>query len=654
VPIVGADGAEVGRHFRETGDGTSLGFDVRAAFYQRMLDLGGATATGYPISTAFRGVDGCLYQAFQVVLLQQCGASDVQLANTFEILRDAGADPQLDQLGIGQGETDGSATFADAVRVRTGWLDDAALRARYLSQCGGGDVGTAVDQCGLPMNHPHNYGPFVSQRFQRIAFQHWLTDGPAGISAGDVTAILGGDLLKQTGVLSGPAVRPYAFGQAPLTPVVRFGAATAGQAEATATPAPGAAPTPFVPPSTTDMSPRSVPLSFGFQGDFQTIERRRQAVPLVTGAGFSWVKQQIVWANFEMTQDECRKNGPVCLQQTVNGTTKYFWKNQLDDLASLLDYMHGNGLNVVLSIVRAPDFYAAPQGVAPSDPTKLRDFLQALVTYPSLKGKINAIEPWNEQNLSWEWGGARLWPNAPAAPPQGVVDFVALQKAAYQGIKAGDAGITVILPALTPTGVGECWRNPDARGTQGCLNNVRLAIDDVLYLEFVFSVNDGEIKQYYDVLGAHPSGYNNPPDDWIDVKTVPTTSFKNHGSFYIKRYRQLRAVQERFGDTKPMWITEVGWSSTRRAIPGYEYGQDNSEEQRGKYIARLLEQVNNEAPYVTNLFVWNLNLRTVWPETDERYGFGIIDANGSPLPAYTCAADFVRSGNRITRPECRS
>src|SRR5262249_32270776 len=73
-----------------------------------------------------------------------------------------------------------------------------------------------------------------------------------------------------------------------------------------------------------------------------------------------------------------------------------------------------------------------------------------------------------------------------------------------------------------------------------------------------------------------------------------------------------------------------------------------------KYIARLLEQVNNEAPYVTNLFVWNLNLRTAWPETDERYGFGILDANGSPLPAYTCAADFVRSGNRITRPECRS
>src|SRR5262249_21209444 len=189
-----------------------------------------------------------------------------------------------------------------------------------------------------PMNHPHNYGPFVSERFQRIAFQHWLTGGPAGISAGDVTAILGGDLLKQTGVLSGAAVRPYAFGQAPLTPVVRFGAATAGQAEAPAPPAPGAAPTPFVPPSTTDMSPRTVPLSFGFQGDFQTIERRRQAVPLVTGAGFSWVKQQIVWANFEMTQDECRKNGPVCLQQSVNGTTKYFWKNQLDDLASLLGY----------------------------------------------------------------------------------------------------------------------------------------------------------------------------------------------------------------------------------------------------------------------------------------------------------------------------
>jgi hypothetical protein len=112
-------------------------------------------------------------------------------------------------------------------------------------------------------------------------------------------------------------------------------------------------------------------------------------------------------------------------------------------------------------------------------------------------------------------------------------------------------------------------------------------------------------------------------------------------------------VQERYGDTRPVWITEMGWSSTRRPVPGYEFGIDNTEEQRGRYVARMMEILNAEAPFVTHVFMWNLNWRTFAPETDERYGFGILDNSGAPLPAYTCAADYVRNAGRTTRPECR-
>ncbi len=603
------------------------------------------------MSSPFPASDGCTYQAFQVLLLQQCPGQGVRLANTFEILQDAGVNPLLERAGVGPGAPDGSATFAEAVNTRLGWMEDASIHEHYLIQCGAGNAAAAIDLCGLPMNRPGAFGPFVSQRFQRIAFQRWLVDGPAGIKAGDVTAVLGGDLLKATGILAGPSVQPHPPGQPADSPIVRF--AVAGRADA---PLP-AAPVVRLRPALS-AGRRTIPLSYGYQGDFQNATLRRQAVPLVTGAGFGWVKQQLVWANFEMTAAECRRQGANCLEAEVNGSTKYFWRNQLTDLQALLDDIRGAGLSVMISVVRAPAFYAAPQGIAPADPAKLRDFLQFLVSYPPLKGKVSAIEPWNEQNLSWEWGSARLWPNAPAAPPQGVVEFVQLQKAAYQGIKAGDAAVTVILPALTPTGVGECWRNLEARSQSFCLDAVRLAIDDRLYLEFLYGVNNGEIKQYYDALGVHPSGYNNPPDDFIDRNSLPPSSpafgrFKGHGSFYIKRYQQLREVQERFGDFKPMWLTEVGWSSTRRSVPGYEFGQDVSEEQRGRYTARMLEQLNNEAPYVSHVFIWNLNFRSLWPESDERHGFGVVDPSGTPLPAYTCAADFVRHNGRITRPECR-
>ena len=371
----------------------------------------------------------------------------------------------------------------------------------------------------------------------------------------------------------------------------------------------------------------------------------------ITGAGFGWAKQQIRWEDYEIQAPECERDRGNCIEQAVNGRPKYFRKNRTEWLDAIVEDASANGVRLMISVVRAPDFYAAPGGHSPSDPQTLGDFLQFLVT--RYKGKVHAVEPWNEQNLAWEWG-ARLWPNAPASPPQGVVEFVRQQQAAYKGVKAADPSVSVVLPALTPTGLGECWLDPGGRASGGCVEQVQKAIDDRLYLDFLFQVNNGEIKQYYDVLGVHPSGYNNPPDDFTEQKTVASTTFKGHGSFYVRRYQQLREVQLKYGDNKPMWFTEVGWAATRQSIPGYEFGRDNSEAARGQYIARLLEQINADAPYVTGVFLWNLNFRTVVPESDEKFGFGLLNPDLSPTPGYTCAADFVKSGSRITRPECRT
>ncbi len=655
--LILAGGETAGIHYRQTGAGTGLGYDVREPFLSRFTHLGGPPAAGYPVSAPFWGSDGCLYQAFQVTLLQRCGDLPVRLANTFQILEEAGADDRLELLGIGRGETDSATSFADAVRIRLTWLEDAAIRERYLSQCGNGDSEAAIQFCGLPMNRPRLFGPFVSQRFQRIAFQRWLTDGPGGIRAGDVTAVLGGDLLKETGVLSGPVVAPHPLGEPPVLTIVSFLRGLVGSPPGRATPTPTAV---AVPASAAGQravasqqgAQRTTPLSYGFQADFFNTGKRPQAISLIKDAGFGWAKQQVIWSQYEISLEQCNANRANCLEQPVNGRPKYFKRDWLSFLDAVVDDVSASGLNLLLSIVRSPDFYAVPGGHAPSNPEMLKDFLQFLAG--RYRGKVKAIEPWNEQNLAWEWGGDRLWPNRPASPPQGAVDFVSLQKAAYQGIKAADPAIIVVLPALTPTGLAECWLDPGAR-TQGfCLDAMKTAIDDRLYLDFVFQVNNGEIKQYYDVLGVHPSGYNNPPDDWVDKQTVPIGSgFKGHGSFYIKRYQQLREVQLKYGDTKPMWFTEVGWSATTQPVPGYEYGQDNSEPTRGKYFARLLEQVEREAPYVTNVIIWNLNFRTLVGPTDEKYGFGVVNPDGSPTPAYLCLQDFVRSGNRITRAECR-
>ena len=76
--------------------------------------------------------------------------------------------------------------------------------------------------------------------FQRIAFQRWKVDHPAGIfAAGSVVPVLGGDLLKETGVLSGEVTTPHAAGAsliAALPSVPSF------------PPVPGKAPPPLPPP----------------------------------------------------------------------------------------------------------------------------------------------------------------------------------------------------------------------------------------------------------------------------------------------------------------------------------------------------------------------------------------------------------------------
>lgn len=239
-PLVDATGVVVGHHYRQTGSGTGAGYDLREPFYSTAAEQGGVSVVGYPASAPFRRSDGCTYQVFQVLLLQACPGEPVRLANTFQILEEAGADPQLEALGIGRGQADGAASFAEAVRIRLGWLEEAPIRERYLAQCGGGDAGAAVQRCGLPMHLPQHVGPFVSQRFQRIAYQRWLSDGPGGIRAGDVTAVLGGDLLKATGVVSGPAVQPHPLGRPPVLELLTFSPAlTTGTQTGVTAPAPG-------------------------------------------------------------------------------------------------------------------------------------------------------------------------------------------------------------------------------------------------------------------------------------------------------------------------------------------------------------------------------------------------------------------------------
>ena len=332
---------------------------------------------------------------------------------------------------------------------------------------------------------------------------------------------------------------------------------------------PAAAPAPAAGPS---FPPAGGYFGYGVQID--PWGNRGAAINATKGMGFDWVKVQIPWKNFEGSAGQ---------------------KNFPDDIVGDLT---GGGLNVLLSVVKAPD-WARPGNTKfnvegpPADPQRYADFVGALAA--RYKGRAKAIEVWNEQNLWYEWGGE----------PLDVGRYVDLLCKGYRAIKAADPGMVVVAGAMTPTGV----------------NDGSTAIDDVVYLQRMYAAG---AKGCFDAIGAHPSGYNNPPDAKFGYSNPAEPSFKNHPSFFFRdTMERYRAVMVANGDAgKRIWPTEFGWASTPSPHNGYEYARDNTPDEQASFT-RQAYQLAKGWGWVGPMFLWNLDYNVTQPST-ELAAFGIM------------------------------
>jgi hypothetical protein len=248
-----------GWFYTQTGGGSGQGYAVQDTgtdsnghaikFWSEFKRFGGVATLGYPVGEPYAGSDGFTYQPFQRAVLQwrpELGQSE--LSNTFEILEAAGQDNWLASAkGIPQPiMDDGSAgNYQKAVTTRLSWLTNSQIKATFLSNpnpsaISGWNQDMAIQMYGLPMSQPQQNGPFISQRFQRIAFQLW-TDNVSGMpSPGTVVGVLGGDLFKEAGQIPAGAVQPLGpGGSAPIQPI-----APAPTPIPVATPVPTPAPPP--------------------------------------------------------------------------------------------------------------------------------------------------------------------------------------------------------------------------------------------------------------------------------------------------------------------------------------------------------------------------------------------------------------------------
>ncbi|MBI2953534.1 MAG: hypothetical protein HYY30_04415, partial [Chloroflexi bacterium] len=319
-------------------------------------------------------------------------------------------------------------------------------------------------------------------------------------------------------------------------------------------------------------------------------------IDLLYLAGFRWLKQQIRWADFEKSP----------------GNIDFATLDQLVDTASRRQ------TPLLFSVVTSPSWTRADGLIngPPDDFNTFGNFLFALAS--RYRGRVAAYEIWNEQNLRREWAGRPLDPGL----------YIELLRVAQARIKQADPGASVVSGALTPTGI----------------NDGVTAVDDVAYLQGMYTYQGGVFKTLADAVGSHMAGYNNAPEDFVDFHTVNTPGFKDHPSFYFRRIDQLHDVMAANGDPRQMWITEYEWASTAPPVPvGFEWTTHLTEAQVSDFLVRSIESIQTSRPWVGAIFIWNLNFRTFGdPHVNETAIFGILDPGFIPRPMYVALQNLAK------------
>ncbi len=340
--------------------------------------------------------------------------------------------------------------------------------------------------------------------------------------------------------------------------------------------------------------PQSDDMAYGFNiawwADEESQQFNRYAQEAVDTAGFNWVKFQVHWSEIQREPD---------------------WYDPLP-VDRMVELYEGTDTRILITVVGAPDWARDPNGEQ-----LLADF-ETFVGFMGFmaeryRGRVHAWQIWNEQNMANEMHGTVR-----------VSDYAYLLEAGYRGVKTHDPDAIVVFGGLAPTGV----HDPET------------AVNDVDYLEGFYLYGNGHYAQFFDVMGMHLNATNNPPDTSYPENPGPG-QWSDHNSFYFLRGQDLRMVMAEFGDDREVWVTEFGWT-TENMAEGYGYGADVTEEDQAAYLTGAFDVAREQMPWISGMFVWNLNFSTMSPPEDEKYPWSVLHENWSPRPAYTALQEMPK------------
>lgn len=329
--------------------------------------------------------------------------------------------------------------------------------------------------------------------------------------------------------------------------------------------------------------------------------KKDKTLQMARDIGAGWIKQQFPWAEIELRDDP---NNPYWdAKNSQNAWSKF---------DGIVEEANRYGLRVIARIDNAP-LWAHPanqDAKAPPDAQHMQDFANFInIFVQRYKGRVAAIQIWNEPNLASEWGNQPV--NASA--------YVELLKVAYEAAKKADPNVIVLAAPLATT-------NDKTTGN----------LDELDYLQQMY---DAGAKQYFDAMDANAYGTNYPPED------PPSPSRLN-----FRRVELLHAVMVKNGDgNKAVWFNEYGWNASPPDITPLPWGRV-SDQQQADYTVRGIQYARRNWPWAGVFTVWYLRQVGDISRTQSDYYFGLVTPDFVVTPAYNELAAAAQSYEKTATP----
>lgn len=342
--------------------------------------------------------------------------------------------------------------------------------------------------------------------------------------------------------------------------------------------------------------------------------KKEKTVELADNMGVGWIRQQFPWAEIEYRADHDRPFWDVKNNQ-----------NAWDKFDSIVDLAVQHNLRVIARIDNAPVWShpASPTLKSPPDKVHMEDFANFIGEFVRhYKGRIAAIQIWNEPNLTGEWVVPDPKDKTKSLPVN-ANDYTEMLKVAYKAAKEADPNMIVLAAPLATT------------------NDTQSNLNEMQYLQGMY---DAGAQNYFDVMSANAYGKSDPPEDPPSIEKLN-----------FRRVELLHNIMLKNGDDKKaVWFNEYGWNASPPTdqpphIKDFRWGRVTPEQQ-SEYTVRGIEYARKNWPWAGVFTIWYLRQVGDIADTDSEYYFGMVNPEFVVSPLYKAVAVAATHTQKVATP----